>query len=182
MLYPFDILAIIALAGAPASQEATSPTLCENDENTILYGQVQDDFGFDVAVCLSGGEDNQRLTIRWVGEGGGSSVSCSGDDCQGRIEYARYTSPQLTILTLGWIADGKKQMVTQTFSREGMDAEPQTYATHRWYPEEQSWIEASADGNIAYPMTTQDGPLALMAVEDVLSVKPGSHPLFGEAQ
>ncbi|MEL7188733.1 MAG: hypothetical protein AAGK17_04200 [Pseudomonadota bacterium] len=182
MLNALNILAIMALAGASTPQEAPLPTLCETGEKTILYGQVQDDFGFDVAACLSGEGEDQRLTIRWVGEGGGSDISCTADDCDGRIEYSRFTSPHLTILTLGWIKDGKKQTLIQQFSRDDMDSKPEFSTSHRWYPAELSWIRVQAQGHVAYPVRTSNDPLALMAVESILSARPGSHPLFGEAQ
>lgn len=177
-------LALLAAAPVPTNDNAPLSPLCDSAETPVLTGRVDDDFGFDLGVCLAQGsqDDARSIIIRWEGEGGGSSISCGGKDCQGRIEYARHTSPHLTILTLGWIADGKKQILTQTLSRDRMDAEPQVSATHRWYPAGQSWIDAQAEGNVAFPVITRDDPLALMAVERVLSARPGNHALFGEAQ
>lgn len=177
MITGFETLAVALLTLAN-----TAPTLCEAGEQTVLYGQVQDDFGFDVAVCISGDEETPKLTIRWVGEGGGSEISCTSGDCDGRIEYSRYTSPHQTILTLGWMADGNKQILTQQFWRDDLDAQPAFNTTHRWYPEDLSWYTAHLGGYEAFPVNTSYDPLALMEVESVLEAKNGTHPLFGEAQ
>ncbi len=184
MIYGFETLAVMALAStatpveAPveAPSEASLPTFCEAHETTVLYGQVEDDFGLDVSVCTSGEEGEKTLTIRWEGEGGGSSVSCNQDDCDGQIEYSRYTSPHLTVLTLAWRDGEHTQWLTQTAGRGDMGEAAKGETRHSWQTPGTA-REDAAD----YPVNTKAGGLSLMALETILEAKPWHRPLL-EAQ
>ena len=161
---------------APAPAETSAPTLCKAGEETVLYGQVKDDFGLDVAVCTLGEEGEKTLSIRWEGEGGGSSVSCTYGDCDGRIEYSRYTSPHLTILTLAWREGEHVQWLTQSAGRGDMDEPSNSETRHYW----QTPGIAREDA-LDYPVATNAGGLSLMVLENILEPKPWHQPLL-EAQ
>lgn len=172
MTYGFESLAVALL-----TLTNSAPTLCEAGEQTVLYGQVQDDFGFDVAVCTVGEEDGQTLTIRWVGEGGGSEISCMSGECDGRIEYSRYTSPNQTILTLAWREDGHVQRITQVLSRADLESPVETETRHSWQP-----AGLSREDALEYPVETEAGALALMELETMLENKPWTAPLLAGEQ
>lgn len=177
MIYALEILAFMSFFSQPALDGPSTPTLCEDSESTVFFGQVEDDFGLDVAVCLSGENGEHRLTIRWEGEGGGSSVSCAQGNCDGRIEYSRYTSPHLTVLTLAW-RDGKHvQWLTQTTGRDDLD-EPATGETRHFWQTPGTAREDALD----YPVNTNADDLSLMALETILETKPWHRPLLEEAQ
>jgi len=182
----FDALeaaALIALAGAPTPEETAPSSLCAESEYTVLAGQVEDDFGFDLAVCVSGEAEDKSLAIRWKGEGGGSSVSCVMRKCDGRIQYSRYTSPTLTILTLAWreggagSRDGGTQRLTQTLSRADLVQPAQTETRHSWLP-----AGAQRDEALDCPVVTTAEPLALMELEGLLENKPWTTPLLAGAE
>lgn len=173
MILGFETLATTALAATPVPDAPL--TLCEANEQTVLYGQVQDDFGLDVAVCVSGAEGNPRLTIRWEGEGGGTSVSCPFRECDGLIEYSRYTSPHLTILKLAWREGDHVQQLTQTLSRSDVQSPAQSETRHSWQPAGVTREEA-----LDYPVETTADALALMELETVLENKDWTVPPLSE--
>lgn len=177
MIYAIEFLALVALSAQLAPDEATMPALCESSESTILHGQVQDNLGLDVAVCLSGDAAGQTLTIRWSGEGGGSKVSCTSGECEGLIEYSRYTSPHLTILQLAWRKDGSIQRLYQTLERSEPDGGETHSTTHSW----QGAGAASSDVS-TYDVVSDAEPLQLMQLEGVLSPRDWSTPLLSKAQ
>lgn len=178
MIHLTNMIALLASIASQASggQEA-APALCKAGEQTVLYGQVEDDFGLDVAVCTSGAEADKTLTIRWEGEGGGSSVSCAQGDCDGRIEYSRYTSPHLTVLTLAWRDGEHTQWLTQTAGRGDLEEPAKGETRHFW----QTPGTAREDAH-DYPVNTGVDGLSLMALETILEVKPWHRPLLEEAQ
>lgn len=151
--------------------------MCSVDEQTVISGAVQDDFGFDLAVCFSGEGDDRLLTIRWVGEGGGSSVSCKAGECDGAIEYSRYTSPYLTILKLGWKQDNYIQYLTQQMWRFEMGGEVHDRTDHSWQPLAPDPDHAPGQES-TYPVVTSAEALALMKLEGFLETKSGNFPLF----
>lgn len=169
------VLAISTPPATPAPSPLTpSPlTLCEAGEDTVLYGQVEDDFGLDVAVCTSQKEGTQMLTIRWEGEGGGSSVSCTSSTCDGRIEYSRYTSPHLTILTLAWRDGEHTQWLTQTAAREDNGAAATFETQHKWQTPGSEREDA-----LEYRVKTTGEALSLMGLEAILEAKPWHKPLL----
>jgi|GEM_PF-4121780 len=184
MIQALETLAAMALASTVAPNEAPNeatldtplPTLCKASETTILYGQVEDGFGLDVAVCTSGDEDAKTLTIRWDGEGGGSSVSCAQGNCNGRIEYSRYTSPHLTVLTLAWRDGEHSQWLTQSAGRGDMQEPAKGETRHYWQTPGTRRADAPD-----YPVKTEAGELSLMTLENILEPKPLHRPLL-EAQ
>lgn len=175
MLYALDILTMAALAGISAPQDTSAPTLCHADEDTVLYGQVQDDLGLDVAVCLSGDEEKRRLTIRWVGEGGGAAVSCDYGECDGIAEYSRYTSTHLTILQLAWRKDDSIQRLYQTLVR----ASPSEAATHTTSHFWETAGAASSDVT-AYEVVSDGEPLQLMQLEGIVPTRDWARPLLSK--
>ncbi|MEO1730930.1 MAG: hypothetical protein AAFR64_09340 [Pseudomonadota bacterium] len=153
-------------AFAPAEQ-TVPPSQCEAAEETVISGAVQDDLGLDVAVCLEDEEQQQRLTIRWSGEGGGDAVSCLASECQGVIEYSRHTSPHLTVLTLTWTKGGGTQKLYQSLSRPTPDVPALAQTTHIW-----EVAGAQAGSAESYPVLTQAAPLALIQLDALLGPNP----------
>lgn len=176
MLYALTPLALMALGGPPIGDETTPSFLCEDSETTVLSAQVQDDLGLDVAVCLSGEAAAQVLTIRWSGEGGGAAVSCRLGECDGRIEYSRYTSSHLTILQLAWRSGDSIQRLYQTLERAGPSEGPTQTTTHSW----QSAGAASSDVS-TYELVSDAEPLQLMRLEGVLTPRDWATPLLSKA-
>ena len=133
----------------------------------MLYGEVQDDLGLDVAVCLNDEEPQQRLTIRWSGEGGGDAVSCYVKECEGIVEYSRHTSPHLTVLTLTWAKNGSTQKLYQSLSRPTLDMPVVAHTTHIWD------VAGAPEGTgESFPVLTQAAPLALMQLDALLGPNP----------
>lgn len=176
MFHALEALAMMAMASAPVPLAQTAPTLCKTGETAVFYGQVRDDFGLDVAVCFSGDKDDQTVTVRWEGEGGGAAVSCRSSECDGHIEYARYTSPHLTILQLAWRKDGSIQRLYQTLERAG----PGEVATHTT---SHSWESAGAASSdvCTYEVVSDAEHLQLMRLEEVLSPRDWAAPLLSKA-
>ena len=173
MLLAFTALALATSHAGHAPDRAIEPYLCAKTERTAIFGRVQDDLGLDVAVCLSGMGETRTVTIRWSGEGGGDSVSCEPDACDGVIEYSRYTSPHLTILQLAWVKDGNVQRLYQTLERPDPSAPATSQTTHVWEPAGTARGEAEH-----YPVVTKAQPLALMGLEEFLTPKPATKPLL----
>ncbi|MEL6529113.1 MAG: hypothetical protein AAFQ27_04075 [Pseudomonadota bacterium] len=182
---PFLLAPLAAVLIATTTGEATPPTLCNANEQTIISGSVQDDFGLDVAVCVSSKAGGQiadekatatHLTIRWSGEGGSDEVSCTPDACEGIIEYSRYTSSHLTILQIAWIKDGNVQRLYQSLCRPHLDGPVMTSTTHSWVAARSS-LEAAQH----FSVRTNAQPLALMALEKIVEAKPAHMPLLSKA-
>lgn len=175
MLHVLTPLALLTLGG-PSIADGTAPSfLCKGSETTVLSGQVQDDLGLDIAVCLSGAADAQTLTIRWSGEGGGAEISCRFGECDGHIEYSRYTSPHLTILQLAWSKDGSIQRLYQTLERSGPGEIGTHTTTHSWES------VGSADLDVStYEVVSDAEPLQLMRLEGVLSPRDWATPLLSK--
>jgi hypothetical protein len=174
MIHIPNTIAFLALTAAPVVVVPEADlTLCEAHEQTVFYGQVADDFGLDVAVCTSGDKADQTLTIRWEGEGGGSSVSCAQGDCDGRIEYSRYTSHHLTILTLAWRDGEHTQLLTQTVGRGDVDEPAKGSTSHSWQTPGTEREDA-----LEFPVNTNARELSLMALESALDAKPWHRPLL----
>nr|WP_298930214.1 hypothetical protein [uncultured Erythrobacter sp.] len=176
MFHALESLAMIAMASASVPLAQTAPTLCKTDETSVFYGQVRDDFGLDVAVCFSGDKNDHTVTVRWEGEGGGAAVSCRSSECDGHIEYSRYTSPHLTILQLAWRKDGSIQRVYQTLERAG----PGEVATHTT---SHSWESAGAASSdvTTYKVVSDGEPLQLMRLEGVVPTREWATPLLSKA-
>lgn len=165
MIYAIQTLPLLFFAASAPS--LAQPTLCQKEEHTVLYGQVQDDFGLDVSICTSKAGDGERLTVRWQGEGGGDKISCSDEECKGKVGYSRYSSPNLTILTLAWRKGDHVQRLTQTLSRADLDGSVQTETRHSWQP-----ARTAPESALSFPVQTQADALALMELENILENKP----------
>ena len=177
MIHLLNTIVFLALTTAPVAVAPEADlTLCEAQEKTVFYGQVEDDFGLDVTVCTSGQDMDQTITIRWKGEGGGSSVSCAQGECDGLIEYSRYTSPHLTILTLVWRDGEHTQWLTQTVGRGDMDEPAKGATSHSWQTP-----GTEREDTLDFPVNTNARELSLMALESILEAKPWHLPLL-EAQ
>ena len=157
---------LISLAASPVS-------LCEAHEESIFAGSVEDDFGLDVAVCASNDAQAPRrtITIRWSGEGGGDAVSCSAHQCEGVVEYSRYTRPGFTLLRLAWTKNGEIQRLTQSLEHDGDAVGART--SHIWAPPDVSLEKAET-----FPVQSDKGDLALMKLEAFLPVRPWTQPLL----
>ena len=163
----FALSFIVPILMASPAPQPTFQSLCEAGEDQVFNGAVEDDLGLDVAVCLGGSTPTKRLTIRWVGEGGSDAVSCLSNQCDGVIEYSRYTSAHLTILRLGWFKNGSEQWLCQTFSRANIEGSPQILTTHSWRPE--GALKEDID---SFPVRTHAAELSLMVLESVLEPTP----------
>jgi hypothetical protein len=169
----FDFLAILAAASASASDATVQPYFCNQSETAVFFGHVEDDFGLDVAVCLSAGRKARTVTIRWSGEGGGDSLSCVAAQCKGAIEYSRYTSPHLTILQLAWTKDGHVQRLFQTLERSDLSDKAAFKTSHVW-----EVAGGDPDEAASFPVRTDAAPLALLALSDILPERPWHRPLL----
>jgi hypothetical protein len=169
----FDFLAILAAASASASDATVQPYLCNQSETAVFFGHVEDDFGLDVAVCLSAGRKARTVTVRWSGEGGGDSVSCVSEKCDGVIEYSRYTSPHQTILQLAWTKDGHVQRLYQSLDQSRPSDAAIAKTSHLW--EVAGGVPDEAQ---SFPVRTNAAPLALMALSDILPERPWHRPLL----
>ncbi|MDJ0641910.1 MAG: hypothetical protein QNJ15_03755 [Erythrobacter sp.] len=181
----FAISPLAAFLMATATAETPPPGLCETGEQTIIGGTVQDEFGLDVAVCVTDDAKGEgankaaspRLTIRWSGEGGGDALSCLPTECEGVIEYSRYTSRHLTILQLAWTKDGHVQRLYQTLSRPSLQETAASATSHEWE------VAGACGFDIEeYPMQTDATPLALMKLERIIAPKPSNTGLLQGAR
>ena len=178
MTFLLSPLAAIVIASQPV--DTAPPSLCEPGEASIINGTVEDNFGLDVAVCVSesANEDDQsppRISIRWSGEGGGDVVSCIPSQCNGVIEYSRYSSPNLTILQLAWTKGGHVHRLYQTLDRSNLDKPAHGSTTHSWTHTDTSTGTVYTD---SFPMRTNAAPLAMMTLERWLTPKSWTEPLL----
>jgi len=160
------LAAILLCATAPANA-------CQQGETYVFSGAVEDGFGPDLAVCVIGGEGEQdaTVTVRWSGEGGDDSVSCRASECDGVMEYSRYTRPRFTIVTLAWSKDGMVQRLIQSLDAQG--EAPEASVRHFWAPR-----SAGLGSTESFPVRTGACNLALMKMGEWLPTKPWSEPLL----
>ncbi|WP_114521847.1 hypothetical protein [Altererythrobacter sp. ZODW24] len=159
------------LAATPAEKSSHAPSNlpCGAGELTIFSGQVEDDFGFDYQICVipSAQADTSTITIRWQGEGGGSSVSCIAKKCDGVINLVHYVRPRMTLLTLRWAHGGKVQRMDESFDATDRNAEPAHLISHTMFAE---GIDA-AKIPIGYRVKSKQAPLALLELGRYLPVR-----------
>ncbi|MEP5938273.1 MAG: hypothetical protein ABJ239_08100 [Erythrobacter sp.] len=154
------------------SPSSTSPTLigqgCEATEEVVFAGNVEDDFGLSVAVCLErqADENAPRITVRYSGEGGGSAVSCIAGQCEGLIRFEHYVRYRFTVLTLSWFDENGSQRIVETFDAQAPDEEPTHALTHTWLPSSAKiGSEADIDAPQEYPIIAETQQLALLRLD-----------------
>lgn len=142
---------------------------CEAGEMTIFSGYVQDDFGFDYQVCVipSEEDDASTITIRWQGEGGGSSVSCIAKECGGVIDLVHYVRPRTTLLTLSWTENGTVQRMDESFDATDLNAEPTHIISHTMFAEGSD----PADIPVGYRVESCQAPIALLELGRYLPMR-----------
>ncbi|MEM7666304.1 MAG: hypothetical protein AAF250_10655 [Pseudomonadota bacterium] len=179
----FSLSPLAAILMAATATETAPASLCKADEETIISGAVEDDFGLDVAVCVSrestqvdpGETTRPFITIRWSGEGGGDAISCIPSQCDGTVEYSRYTSPHLTILQLAWTNGEYEQRLYQELNRSYLDSPVRSVTTHTWTHKDASTNTVYVD---SYPVRTDASSLALMNLEQWLTPKSWTESLL----
>ena len=104
-------------------------------------------------------------------------MSCRAQDCEGTIEYSRYTSAHLTILQLAWRKGDSVQRLYQTLERADLDTPAQATTQHSWQPS-----GLTAEQALTYPVVSDADPLALMQLEAVIEVRSSTAPLLAKPQ
>lgn len=142
-------------------------TLCNANETAAFSGDVHDGFGLTISVCLSAETEDEVpvISIRSIGEGGSTVLSCKADACGGIINFEHYRRYRFSILTLEWEQDGSRQQLVESFDAEELMSDPKHTVTHTW-----STKEARSRGiePEAYPVLPVTAPLSLLTLEDVL--------------
>lgn len=164
---------------APASAEAAVPSLCEDGETTVFSGDVEDDFGLGLSVCVVQGssEGQTRITVRTSGEGGGSTTSCMADACDGVIGLQHYRRPRMTILKLEWMDNGSFNRLTETFDAEVPEAPPIDEVTYHWAS---ARMLAEGTAPLADPVTTRTEALSLLKLASYLPARDWPEPALGD--
>ena len=157
--YVSDILPM-----ASTSHVSLSPGLCETGHTPVFEGDVQDDFGLSIAVCLreEDGVVPALVSIRYSGEGGTQRVSCLAGQCRGIISLRRYTRYRFTMLTLQWRDENGIQTLSESFDAQDQGGEAKVTVTHSWKPSES--IESGVPAPI-FPVTPRSAPLQLLTLE-----------------
>jgi hypothetical protein len=142
MAVRFALLAGAMIASAPLAADAghehvLSPEpasyrglACETDETRVFAGDVEDDFGLSIAVCVH----DETRTIRYSGEGDPQSVSCRIGACAGIIDFDHYVRYRFTIITLEWRDENGEFKLTESFDAQDEGGEPVHHVTHIWMP------------------------------------------------
>ncbi len=172
-------IAALAMACAPATHVAeTSTTLgnavdCKADEELVFAGDVEDDFGLSITVCLMPGTDPHEptVTIIYSGEGGTRSVSCKPSECSGFIDFTHYVRPRFTILALTWRDENGEQRLVETFDAQALDSDPIHSVSHSWATPP---MQGQTDGNqdeppLSYQVVPQTQPLSMLRLDGILA-------------
>lgn len=151
----------IANAATAATIENRLP--CQDEEELIFAGEVEDDFGLSITVCRAGRGNPQleRLTVHYSGEGGGSSVSCLLKDCGEKIEFSHYVRPRFTILSLTWRDNNGEQKLVETFDAEDQNEEPYHSVRHSWIPTHDKDDNLES---VSYSVDASTKPLSLLSI------------------
>ncbi|MBE5075023.1 hypothetical protein IM511_12070 [Erythrobacteraceae bacterium E2-1 Yellow Sea] len=169
MAVRFALLAGAVLVSAPLAAEAghdrvVSPEpasyrglACETDETRVFAGDVEDDFGQSIAVCVR----DEALTIRYSGEGDPQAVSCRIDACAGIIEFDHYVRYRFTIITLAWRDENGEFKLTESFDAHNEGEEPVHIITHTWSPEPVEFADAEP---LEYPVVAYTEPLSMVTL------------------
>jgi hypothetical protein len=162
------------LTAAPAPEEEAKPdlrSLCEADQKTLFSGTVEDDFGLDVSICMTPdkqaepGQEDPVISAVWSGEGGTARVSCKASECDGVIDYTRYTRPRFTEHSVSWDMSGQSHKIIETHSAEDTSKDPEVTATYVW---ESDAMKATGEEPLRDPITVRTEPLAMLELSAVL--------------
>ncbi len=161
-----------SLSDSPSRGDALSAAAvpnggeCPGGEELIFAGEVEDDFGLGIAVCMtSQGEPTaQRITIRYSGEGGGRTVTCLLAQCDSIIEFSKYVRPRFTILTLLWRDENGEQKLVESYDAQNEGKEPVHIVQHYWAPASR---ESSIGDVPGYHVEISTPPLSLLALSEI---------------
>ncbi|MEL7199625.1 MAG: hypothetical protein AAGL10_15040 [Pseudomonadota bacterium] len=153
---------------------AASPieSLCQEGEEAAFSGDIQDDFGLTISVCIAPVEEggnagsDPTISIRSRGEGGGNVLSCQASECDGVIEFQHYRRARFTELTLKWYQNGSEQVLIETFDAQYPDGEPHHSISHTWQTKEATELGLDAT---PYPVTAKTAPLSMLALDSHLA-------------
>lgn len=171
MAVRFALLAGAALVSAPLAADtgqenppspqppAFGALACEATETLVFAGDVQDDFGLSIAVCVG----DQNLTIRYSGEGDPQAVSCRIGECAGIIDFKHYVRYRLTIITLAWRDQNGEFKLTESFDAQSEGEAPRHIVTHSWAPPHEEFGDVEP---LEYPVAAYTQALSLMALEN----------------
>ncbi len=172
-------IAALAMACAPATPAAEASTTlgnaidCEAGEELVFAGDVEDDFGLSVTVCLKSGADPHEptVTIIYSGEGGTRSVSCKSSECSGVIDFTHYVRPRFTILTLTWRDENGEQRLVETFDAQALDSNPVKSVSHSWAPPPMlgQTNQNQNEPPQIYQVVPQTQPLAMLRLDGILA-------------
>jgi len=169
MAVRFALLAGAVLASTPLAADAGHERVlspepasyrglpCETDETRVFAGDVEDDFGLGIAVCVR----DQILTIRYSGEGDPQAVSCRIDACEGIIAFDHYVRYRLTIITLAWRDENGAFKLTESFDGQNEAGAPVHNVTHSWAP---PGTESGDVQPLEYPVVAYTPALSLAAL------------------
>ncbi len=157
-----------------AEQQAAKPdlrSLCDAGDKTLFSGSVEDDFGLDVSICVTPdkdtepGQDDPTITAVWSGEGGTARTSCKASECEGVIDYTRYTRPRFTEHSVSWEAFGQSHSIIETHNAEDTAKEPVVTATYVWKSDA---MEATGEEALRDPITMRTEPLTMLELSSHL--------------
>lgn len=155
--------AMFLTAGDPAPQ-----SLCEAGEKVMFSGNVQDDFGLGLSVCVMPGKGDApaTITIRSEGEGGGTVVQCLATECGGVIDMTQYTRPRFTVLTLEWMDNGHWNKLTESYDAESTpDNQGVSVVSFQWASEDM--LEAGTEP-LDDPVQAFTKPLSMLELTSYL--------------
>ncbi|GMN03008.1 hypothetical protein [Erythrobacter sp. MTPC3] len=149
--------AFAAPESAARSDQLTNVLLCAAGERQIFHAtSTEDEFGYAIAVCegASASDEAAPVAVILSGEGGNLRTECAANDCDGVIEFSRYTRYRFTQLTLKWRDKYAKHRLTETFDAQDFEAEPSHSLIHYW----------GTDGE-GEALATANDPLSLMQLQ-----------------
>lgn len=163
----------LTAAPAPETEEAKPDlrSLCDAGDTTLFAGSVEDDFGLDVSICVTPdmeaepGQDDPIITAAWSGEGGTARTSCKASECEGVIDYTRYTRPRFTEHSVSWEAFGQSHSIIETHNAEDTTKEPVVTATYVWKSDA---MEATGEEALRDPITMRTEPLTMLELSSHL--------------
>lgn len=157
--------------GVAANFETISALDCPADQKRVFAGEVEDDFGLSLTVCLSSADyaAERRITIRYSGEGGGGDVSCQPAQCADIVKFNHYVRPRFSILTLEWRDQNGLQKIVETFDAQSLGSEPTHIVSHSWTPiDSANGDDSTKDQLQSYLVAPCTQPLALLALDPVI--------------
>lgn len=160
-----------ANAAQICSDEAEVPDLhgqsCMPHEALIFAGEVRDDFGLDITVCIAETDHaaGAEVIVRYSGEGGNREVSCRSKQCDEKIEFSHYVRAKFTVLALTWRDENGEQKLVESFDAQDKFADPVHTVNHIWAPR----LKAGSLGDPeSYPVAANTPPLSLLTLENWL--------------